>query len=373
MHELPESKKNFALSSQIKWRLLVFGVIGLCVLMVVLHPPQVLTKRPVKLPKPTGPSLETIEKTVSEVLVAHDLRWRVMKDKTFAGSVWSVQVPSDLPIPILHLAVQDGIDRLGAQMLASESEPVSEKVIIKVGWPDSCLMKIVLKQTPGVKRLKGEIAILIDDFGDRWDAFTAAFLKLPAPVSISIIPGLPNSKRVAQEGQSRGCEILLHLPMQPEEARYPANPYMIHESMTRDQVHSVMSDVFSLLPDVSGVNNHMGSLVTKDRRLMEYVLDEIKKRDIFFIDSRTTPESVAYDMAREMSMPCAKRDVFLDNTRTQAAVDKELNRLARLAEANGEALAIGHCNQVTLEALRKAMPRLMDAGFRFVRVSEVVR
>lgn len=369
MHDVPESKQ----SGLTKWRLLVFGVIGLCLLMIVWRPPQILTKRPVMPPKPAGPSLEAIEKAASEVLVAHDLRWRVMKEKTFAGSVWSVQVPSDLPVPILHLALQDGMERLGAQMLASESEPVSAKVIVKVGWPDSCLMKILLTPAPGVKRQKGEIAILLDDFGDRWDAFTAAFLKLPAPVSISIIPGLPNSKRVAQEARSRGCEILLHLPMQPEEARYPANPYLIHQSMTRDQVHSVMSDVFGLVPDVSGVNNHMGSLVTKDRRLMGYVLEEIKERNIFFIDSRTTAESVAYDVAREMNLPCARRDVFLDNTRTQAAVERELNRLAKLAEANGEALAIGHCNQVTLEALRKTMPRLMDAGFRFVRVSELVR
>jgi polysaccharide deacetylase 2 family uncharacterized protein YibQ len=314
-----------------------------------------------------------IEKSVSDVLVGHDLRWSVVRDKGFTGRVLSVKVPSDLPVPMIHLAIQEGIERIGAEVFPSKINPASGEVTLRVGWPDSCLMKILLCPIRDLKRERGRIAIIIDDFGDRWDALAAAFPALPFPVSISIIPGLQSTRRVSQELRSRGCEILLHLPMQPEGSSYTKNPYMIHQSMVRDQVRSMMSDVFNLLPDAVGVNNHMGSLATKDRRLMANVLEEVKKRNLYFIDSRTTPETVAYDVAREMGIPCAKRDVFLDNTRTPAAVERELSRLARLAEENGEAIGIGHCNQATLEALRKNMPRLAKEGFRFVRVSELVR
>ncbi|HDQ45220.1 MAG TPA: divergent polysaccharide deacetylase family protein [bacterium] len=373
MRESPDPVRKSDPAQAMNWRLLVFGVIGLCALVVVLYPPWAVNRRSAGPAVPGGPPVEAIEKTVSEVLAAHDLRWQLVQDRDFAGRVLSVRVPSDLPVSSLHLAIQEGIHRIGARMLGAESEPVSGRLMVHVGWPDSCLLKIRLIPARELRRQRGRIAILLDDFGDRWDAFTAAFLELPAPVSISVIPGLSQSRRVYQEARARGCETLIHLPMQPVGQDGSRNPKMIHQSMTHDQIRVFMAEVFSQAPDAAGVNNHMGSLVTRDRRLMGVVLDEINKRGLFFVDSRTTPESVAYSVAREMGLPCTRRDVFLDNTRTREAVEREMNRLAAIAEEKGEALGIGHCNQATLEALRSAMPRLMNAGFRFVRVSELVR
>lgn len=357
----------------LKWGFLIVAVLVFLVLILILFPPQCEAPQPVPPPKPAGPDLSVIETTVSEVLVASQLSWFRVDDPGFGGLTWSVQIPKDLPVPSVHLAIQEGLERVGVTMLPSESEPVSGKLILRAGWPDSCLMRVFLWPVPDKKHVRGRIAILIDDFGDRWDSFAEAFLDLDAPLSVSIIPGLPYSERVFREAANRGKEILIHLPMQPKSGNYAKGPYLIHQSLTQNQVQSRMESVLRVMHGAVGVNNHMGSLVTTDRRLMRHVLEAVKKQNLFFVDSRTVAESVAYEVAQELGIPCANRDVFLDNTRSEDAIAGEIQRLARLAEDRGGAIGIGHGNRLTLEALRKHIPRLKADGFRFVRVSELVR
>lgn len=366
----PYKKKQSSMSmTQI---ILIIGLLAFPILLLMLKPIK-FDKTPLPPPKPRGPAIEKIYETVSEVLVAYQLNTFSVTDKTFQGQILSVQVPSDLPLHEIHLAIQDGIQQIGAEMLPSKSEPISGKVTLRVGWPDSCLMQVVLWPIKTLKREQGRIAILIDDFGDRWDSFTQAFLDLPGPISLSIIPGLPYSNRVVQEAKLRGCETLMHLPMQPKGKYTNFSPYMIERTMTRDESQSVVRKAIEALPDVSGINNHMGSLVTADRRMMGHVLEEVKQHQLFFLDSRTTSESVVYDVAHQWGVPTAKRDVFLDNTRTESAVRIEMARLVERASKHGSAIGIGHANSITLEMLREQIPQLTEAGYRFVRISDLVR
>lgn len=320
-----------------------------------------------------GPSLELLEQSAAEVLAAHQLNWFETDEQGFHGRVWSVQVPDDLPVPSVHLALQEAFERVGGTVLFAESEPVDGRVTLHIGPPDTCVFKTILWPIRGLRSRQGRIAILIDDFGDRWDAFTASFLELDVPISISVIPGLPYSQKVYSEALKHGCEVLLHLPMQPVGSGYRSHPLMITEVMTGSEVEKMFEKAYENLSGVAGVNNHMGSLITANRRIMKYVLQEIKSRDLYFLDSRTTAETVAYTLCTEMGVPAAERDVFLDTELTENAIRASLKQLGRVAREDGSAIGIGHGNRLTLLALREEIPRLRKEGFEFVRVSDVIR
>jgi len=362
-------------SNRRNWSLVSIGIAG--ILLIVLAGLRFDLKR-FKYPSaasdmPQGPSLELLEQSAAEVLVAHHLSWFESDEPGFNGSVWSVQVPADLPIPAIHLEIQESIERIGGCVHTAESEPADGRVTLHIGPSDTCLFKTILWPIRDLRSRQGRIAILIDDFGDRWDAFTESFLHLDIPLSISIIPGLRYSDTVREEALKCGCEVLLHLPMQPKGSSFQDHPLMIREAMTESEIQKVLEKSFERIAGVSGVNNHMGSLITENRRIMKHVLREVKKHNLYFLDSRTTAETVAYDVSLELDVPAARRDVFLDTDRTDTAIRSAISRLAELAENRGAAIGIGHGNQLTLVALREQIPELKEQGFEFVRISDIVR
>jgi polysaccharide deacetylase 2 family uncharacterized protein YibQ len=143
-------------------------------------------------------------------------------------------------------------------------------------------------------------------------------------------------------------------------------------SMTDDEIARLTRENFDAIPYARGVNNHMGSRATADRRVMTTVIGALP-RGIYFIDSRTSGTSVAATVAHELRVRTATRNVFLDDVATDAAVRKQLDALASAAEKHGTAIGIGHPHAVTVRVLTEEMPRLRERGFRFVRASEVVR
>jgi polysaccharide deacetylase 2 family uncharacterized protein YibQ len=143
-------------------------------------------------------------------------------------------------------------------------------------------------------------------------------------------------------------------------------------SMTDEEIARATRENFAAVPHARGVNNHMGSRATTDRRVMASVLGALPQ-GIYFIDSRTTGGSVAADVAREMNVPTATRQVFLDDVATEAAVRRQLESLADAAHERGIAIGIGHPYPVTLRVLAEELPELKERGIRLVRASEVVR
>jgi uncharacterized protein len=187
---------------------------------------------------------------------------------------------------------------------------------------------------------------------------------------------LPNAARAAEVAtllHEHGFEVLCHLPMEPEQyPRVSPGSGAVLTSMSDAEIARTTLEDVEAVPYARGVNNHMGSRATADRRVMESVLAALPE-DMYFIDSRTTGNSVAAAVARQMSVHSASRNVFLDDVATDSAVRQQLRTLAREAEEQGIAIGIGHMYPATVRVLMADAPLLRREGFRFIRASQAVR
>jgi polysaccharide deacetylase 2 family uncharacterized protein YibQ len=221
------------------------------------------------------------------------------------------------------------------------------------------------------------LAIIIDDLGNDRSA-ADSLMALPFPLTISVLPHLPLSSEIAEEAYRRNDEVMLHLPMESQGESSPsegAEPEEIElrVGMNRGQVHEAVTAMLDTVPHATGVNNHQGSRATTDPALMQAVMEELRSRSLFFIDSRTTASTVAYGAAEASGVPAASRKVFLDDTPTRKAVLEQIDLAARDAARDGSAIAIGHPHPATIAALAEEAPRLEARGVRIVFASELVR
>lgn len=215
------------------------------------------------------------------------------------------------------------------------------------------------------------IALIIDDMGNRLAAGRRA-VALPGKLTYAFLPHSPHAAALAEAAHRRGKEVMLHLPMQPVKPR-PLGPGAITLDMTEAALRRTLRDDLATVPHVAGVNNHMGSLITRHPGHMAWLMSELRRRgDLYFVDSRTTRYSVALRLAEEYGVPAVRRHVFLDHKREPAAIRRQYRRLLAMARREGFAVAIGHPYPETLEVLEAVLPRLKDNGVRLVPVSRIV-
>ncbi len=213
-------------------------------------------------------------------------------------------------------------------------------------------------------------AIIIDDLGQDLAA-AAKLLALPYPLTFSVLPHLAHSSVTAEEAHRGGREVMLHLPMEPESPAKPG-PGEIRVGMREAEVDRTVDQDLGSVPYVVGVNNHMGSRATTDAALMREVIKTLAERRLFFVDSRTTAKSVAFDTARREGLPTFFRSVFLDDTETVPYTLGQLREFRRVIELQGVALAIGHPYPSTIEALGRFLPEFERSDIQLVPASQLL-
>jgi len=215
------------------------------------------------------------------------------------------------------------------------------------------------------------VAIIIDDMG--YDKKIAKKLSnLNAMLTFSILPGSPFQKSIARLARDKGFGIMLHLPMEPVE--YPdvnPGPGTLLTSMTPDQLTRQLEKDLDAVPFIKGVNNHMGSKMTAESSQMYQIFSILKKRGLYFVDSRTTAETLCKPSARLFQIPFAQRDVFLDHLVKVEFIRKQLKELVQIAQRNGYAVGIGHPHSLTYQVLHEMLPDLQKK-IRLVPASEIV-
>lgn len=214
------------------------------------------------------------------------------------------------------------------------------------------------------------LAIIIDDLGSDRAAAEAVFA-LSYPLTISVLPNHEHSGEIAAEAQRRGIQVMLHLPMQSVANETP-EAQELHPGMPAQEVAAVVDQFLQNVPEAVGVNNHQGSQATADAALMDELMPVLREHHLFYVDSRTTAATVAYDTAEDFGVRAAFRNVpFLDDVAEVAAVRKQLGLALRGAREKGEAVAIGHPHAATLQALREVLPQAQAQGVRLVLASEL--
>ena len=245
--------------------------------------------------------------------------------------------------------------------LAVKTPPELEKPTFEI-YPEekASIEKPVPKPViPPITKLP-KVAIIIDDLG--YDKKIAEkFLELDAAFTFSILPFSPFQKKIAQRAHETGLEVMLHLPMEPME--YPAvnpGPGTLLTTMSPDQLISQLEKNLDTLPSIKGVNNHMGSKLTAESTQLYQIFSILKKRGLFFVDSRTTAKTLCKPSARMFKVPFAQRDVFIDHHPQPEFIRQQINKLIELANRHGVAVGIAHPHVTTYTILKEMLPDLKE-------------
>ena len=273
--------------------------------------------------------------------------------------------PAQPPLPVKHSpapkpGVHKPLDREVDRPPAYEIFPVEKPPGPKVTLP--------ISPSEGLSR----VAIIIDDLGYQ-RKLADAFLGLDAVLTFSLLPHSPFQEYIANFAHEKGAEVMLHLPMEPHE--YPAidgGPGMLLTGMEPDQLIDQLIEDLDAFPHIKGVNNHMGSRMTERSDQMRQIFTILKKRNLFFIDSLTTSQSVSRPSARLFQIPFGQRDVFIDHFQEPDFIRKQIALLIRIAKARGQAIGIAHPHQMTHDILLEMLPKIKKE-VELVPASQLVR
>jgi len=216
------------------------------------------------------------------------------------------------------------------------------------------------------------IAIIIDDMGMNLP-IARQFLQVPVPLTFSIFPYAPHAREVASLLRDAGQQVMLHVPMQPH--GYPdvdPGPGALLDSMDDQQLLSSFNRELSAVPGIVGINNHMGSQLTENRHIMALFMRCLHDKPLFFIDSRTTAGTVAFDEAVKAGIPAGQRDVFLDNVKDEQYILAQIKKLVAIAQIKKTAVGIGHPYPETVAALHHLKRMAQDAKVDLVPVSKLI-
>lgn len=322
-----------------------------------------------------------LEQTVRQVLSrvgaeAATLSWETGQDG-LPTLVVQVSPEGKFSLRRLTLVLEAAFHNLGGELKAL---PVLEaggygRAAFKGLLGKARLRLVVLRETPATPPAKpkpkgdkpGKLAVVLDDAGYS-EAAVASIAPLPLQVAVAVLPNAPASAAVAEALRAQGRELLLHMPMEPE-GNGGANPGddALMVGLQPEEVRARLERALAVVGPVAGVNNHMGSRATSDAELMRHFMKALAGRGLYFLDSRTTPASVAANLAREAGIRTLRRDVFLDVVEDEGAVRSALATAASLARSKGQAVAIGHVHPLTLRVLHEELPRL--SGVMLVKPS----
>ena len=216
----------------------------------------------------------------------------------------------------------------------------------------------------------GRLAIIIDDIGYNLPLGRRT-TDLQGDFTLAVLPFTPHGVELAERAHQRGKEIMLHAPMSNRH-NYPLGRGGLVNGMQQAEFLTILRQNLADIPHIKGVNNHMGSLLTEQTEPMRWLMAELQQRQLYFVDSRTSAQTQALNMAEAIQLPSRKRDVFLDDERTRSNIQYQLKRALKLAQQNGSAIAIGHPYPETLAELEQLQPLLEQYQIALVKASQLM-
>lgn len=331
----------------------------------------------IEAPAPKNVHGEELEKMIREALTTPDVR--VAPELGIQGSTSISVALGERACVELALAneesprVENDADALGLPSLHGNGDdsnlsvpPIEELPLDSSGLDAMDLSrKLTGIKAPGNRVPK--VAIIVDD-GGYGGPVAAKILGLNPALTVAVLPYTPAAQETARKAAEGGFEVMLHVPMEPANMAG-----RLTTKMSRQEVAKKTDEELELVPQAVGVNNHIGSVFTADEGAITAFLENIKDRPLYFIDSRTTAKSKAYDVAKRFGIPTAMRDVFLDNEPDANYIIGQFNKLIDLAKERGTAIGICHFRSTTAPVLTQMLPQLDRNGIALVHVSELLK
>ncbi|KIF65477.1 polysaccharide deacetylase [Pseudomonas fluorescens] len=229
-----------------------------------------------------------------------------------------------------------------------------------------CLAGFAQAESASSSPHKAYLTLIIDDLGQNLPR-DRRVLALPGPVTAAIMPDTPHASEFAREAHRAGKIVILHMPMDPA-----TGPYAWHPELPIEELQKRLNAAFEKVPFTAGINNHMGSRMTAQPAAMSWLMGELQRRHKFFVDSRTSAQTVAAQQAQKIDLASVSRDVFLDDERTEAAIANQLQTAITLAHKQGSAVMIGHPYPQTLAVLERELPRLKAQGIDWIDIRQMI-
>jgi len=284
-----------------------------------------------------------------------------------------IQLPKSLSPSMIEENFKRSLSLLG-KPFSIQSSQGSESLQLEVKVMDRATHQLTfLYSIPTTKiDLRPKMAIVIDDLGKE-NHISQEILHWDLPLTLSILPFTAHAKAIALEAHQRGKEVILHLPMEPH--GYPKiepGEGALLQEMEEEKLLRQLSKDIEAIPYIKGVSNHMGSRLMEDPEKMRVILSELKRRGLFFLDSRTTPQTVGLQTAKSLGLEAMERSLFLDNSPNKEDVRKQIGQLIHLSLSKGKAIGIGHPLSLTIKSLKEMIPKIQEKGIDIVPLSSLI-
>ena len=250
-------------------------------------------------------------------------------------------------------------------------EQIAEGYHVYQRHTDVKTLNIIPKYKPVYFGEDPVIAVVIDDMGIAKKR-TADIISLQAPLTASFLTYGADLDNQVKAAKKAGMEIMLHAPMEPY-SNMDVAPDVLTTKMSKEDVRLGLEKMLSKFSDIKGINNHMGSKFTENKDKMQVVMEVLKEKDLFFLDSKTTSHSVGKELAQKNGVSYATRHVFIDNKNQVDYILNQLKIAEKIAKRNGYAVAIGHPKSGTYEALKQWLPSLKEKKIKILHMSDIVK
>lgn len=311
---------------------------------------------------------------ISKKDVLHKSTLKKEGDIVWEQSFMKIQLPRSVSFSLIEGDFKRSLSTLG-KPYSIQSCKIAESLQMEVKVQDRLTHQLTfIPPKPSMLKAgyRPKMAIVIDDLGVE-NHISQELLHWNLPITFSILPLTPYSKTIAQEAHQRGKEVILHLPMEPH--GYPkTNPGegALLYKMDEEKLLRQLSKDIEAIPYIQGVSNHMGSRLMEDPEKMKIILSELKRRGLYFLDSRTTPQTVGLEVAQLVGLKAIERSLFLDHSPNPEEIKQKLEKLIQLSLANGKAIGIGHPHPSTLQCIKEMIPKIQEKGIDIVPLSSLM-
>ena len=299
--------------------------------------------------------------------------------KKEGGLAWKqsslkVQVLPPLSFSLIEGKFRQSLSALG-KTVSIQSSQKTKSLHLEVKVLDRITHQVTfVSSTPSPLRtgLHPRVSIVIDDLGGE-DKISQELLRWDVPITFSILPFAAYSKTLAGEAHRKGKEVILHLPMEPH--GYPhtrPGEGVLLEAMDETRLLRQLAKDIEAVPYIKGVSNHMGSRLMGDPEKLRIVFLELKRRGLFFLDSRTTPQTVGLEVAQSVGLKAMERSLFIDHSSDEKDIKEKLEQLIQSSLSTGKAIGIGHPHPSTLKSLKEMIPRIKEKGIDIVPLSTLM-